>query len=201
MVKILKEALIQGAQVLKTHRLKTISSAQAIMEESTRNWDLSASKDRKSTQVAPQAQSKARYQRYSHKTIRGNTDLMAVEAPLQVLVKAGTQNKTSTIVKTHQIQVNLVACRWATCLVGTQAPRVLQTEQTAAQRQRTTLILTLEMMTMMRRQMNLPATAINNSSAVHQEVLVKVVPILDQLGAPADLHNHKEAEMLIQHHR
>ena len=66
---------------------------------------------------------------------------------------------------------------------------------------RITLILTLEMMTMMRRLMNLPATAINNSSVVHQEVLVKVVPILVQLEARADLHNHKEAEMLIQHHR
>lgn len=57
------------------------------------------------------------------------------------------------------------------------------------------------MMTMMRRQMNSPTTAINNSSAVHLEVSAKVALILDQLEAPADLPNHKEAETPIQHHR
>jgi len=49
--------------------------------------------------------------------------------------------------------------------------------------------------------MNSPTTAINNSSAVHLEVSAKVALILDQLEAPADLPNHKEAETPIQHHR
>jgi len=75
MVRTLTEARIQGALVSKTHRLKTISLVQAITEESTRNWDQSANKDRESTPAAPQAPSKAHYQRYSLKTIRGNTDL------------------------------------------------------------------------------------------------------------------------------
>lgn len=39
MVKILKEVPILDDQVLKIHHQKTISSVQAITEESTRNWD------------------------------------------------------------------------------------------------------------------------------------------------------------------
>ena len=125
-----------------------------------------------------------------------------MEAPLQVLVKAGTQNKISITVKMHQIRVNLLAYRWATCLVGTLAQRVLKTKQTVVKIHKTILILMLEMMTMMRKQMNSPITAINNSSLlVDLKVLVKVVLILDQLEEPADLPNHRKAETTIQHHR
>lgn len=74
MVRTLTEEL-QGALVSKTHHLKTISLVQEITEESTRNWDQLASKDRESTLVAPQVRSQAHYQKYSLKTIRGNTDL------------------------------------------------------------------------------------------------------------------------------
>ena len=71
MVKILKVVPILDAQVLKIHHQKTISSVQAITEESTRNWDQSASKDRKSMLVEPAPhRSKARHQRYSLKTTK-----------------------------------------------------------------------------------------------------------------------------------
>jgi len=49
--------------------------------------------------------------------------------------------------------------------------------------------------------MNSPTTAIHNSSAVHLEVSAKAALILDQLEAPADLLNLKEAETPIQQHR
>ena len=71
MAKILKEAPIQDVLVLKTHHQKTTSSVQVITEESTRNWDQSASKDRKSMLVEPAPhRSKARHQRYSLKTTK-----------------------------------------------------------------------------------------------------------------------------------
>ena len=84
-----------------------------------------------------------------------------VEALLQVSEKVGTQNRIC-ILKMLQTLSNLPDYKWETCLGELQVPRAQQIGLITLRIPKTTLMLTLVMTTMMKKQMNLPTIAISN---------------------------------------